>query len=159
MKRPYLFIAPLLADITLMHVIPAACQDNQGVKWQDALRDGRIITHSDLERILDEHPKYLSDPEKNKDKRAILRGINLFGALLSEADLSGVDLSEADLRGAKLFGTDLRKANLQHAEFRETDLNDALYDIFDLRWIKIAPELQENFKKAGSRDIVRLVYL
>jgi len=49
-----------------------------------------------------------------------LRGMNLAGAKLMEANLQGVDLSEANLRQADLSGADLSYASL-----RNTDLSEA----------------------------------
>ena len=78
---------------------------------------------NNLEKILEEHKKWLSGDGGN---RADLTEANLIGA-----DLSGADLSEADLRGAYLGGADLRGANLREADLSRADLSEA-----DLRGAK-----------------------
>ena len=53
---------------------------------------------------------------------ANLRGADLRGANLSEANLRGADLSEANLSEADLRGANLRGANLGDADLRDADL-------------------------------------
>ena len=56
---------------------------------------------------------------------ANLRGADLRGANLSEANLRGADLSEANLSEADLRGANLRGANLGDADLRDADLRGA----------------------------------
>lgn len=67
-----------------------------------------------------------------------LRGVNLRGADLQDAnlrgaDLRGADLLDANLRGADLRGADLRSANLRYVNLFDTDLRDAILWDVDLR--------------------------
>ena len=73
----------------------------------------KIYTKEELNKILENHKKWLKG--NNKGKRANLRGANLRGANLICADLRGANLGEADsyeadLRGAYLIDADLRGA-------------------------------------------------
>ena len=56
---------------------------------------------------------------------ADLRGANLYDADLRDADLRGADLSGADLRDADLRGADLYDADLRGANLRGANLYDA----------------------------------
>ena len=66
---------------------------------------------------------------KDGCKKAILdydlRGADLRGADLSNANLRGADLSDASLRGANLRGADLSDASLRGANLRGADLSNA----------------------------------
>ena len=64
---------------------------------------------------------------------AKLRGADLGGAKLCDADLRGADLRGADLINAKLNSADLIDANLRDADLRSADLHDANLRDADLR--------------------------
>jgi uncharacterized protein YjbI with pentapeptide repeats len=55
----------------------------------------------------------------------LLKGANLNGAKLSNANLYEADLNEANLRGADLHRADLRRANLRGADLHRADLRRA----------------------------------
>jgi uncharacterized protein YjbI with pentapeptide repeats len=73
------------------------------------------VTVAELSEILDDHAKWLKDPETGN--RANLRGANL-----READLSGANLRDAILSGADLRDADLCDANLRGAYLRMATL-------------------------------------
>ena len=77
----------------------------------------------DLQKILSEHAKWLTDPSTGA--RANLRDANLQGANLQAADLRTADLRSANLRGADLRSADLRDANLQGANLQGAYLQGA----------------------------------
>jgi hypothetical protein len=62
-----------------------------------------------------------------------LRNANLRGADLRGANLSDADLSSANLRGADLRSANLEYANLSSADLRGADLEDANLNSADLR--------------------------
>ena len=113
--------------------------------WEGALKDGTVITETDLRRILKDHQTWL-DTRTKEGKRADLAGAtlvqaplaaaNLVGANLKEAELYMADLSAsmleyADLTGARLFGANLRgamlgDANLTGALLGDSDLRGAM---------------------------------
>ena len=103
----------------------------------------KIITSEDLNRILEDHSKWLKSLG-NDGIQANLSGAYLCGANLSGADLSGADLSGADLRGADLRGTNLSRANLCGADLRGADINMPI----------TCPEEGSfvGFKKASDKD-------
>ena len=73
------------------------------------------------------------NPEVKIDLReAVLIGIEIHGANLSEANLCKANLSRADLRGSNLKGADLRVANFKDADLREADLRRANCILTDL---------------------------
>lgn len=109
----------------------------------------RIISDENLNKILEEHGKWLSTEEKEGERAdlsdvdlsctnlsdvdlsgADLRDVNLSGAILSgaklcEANLRGADLSDVDLRGTDFFRADLSEANLSEADLRGAMLYSA----------------------------------
>ena len=92
-----------------------------------------MMNENKLKTILDNHAKWLNDPETGE--RANLRGATLRKVNLRDADLRGAnlrkvnlrnaDLQGADLRGATLRGTNLRGADLRGADLRNADLQGA----------------------------------
>ncbi|WP_149022651.1 pentapeptide repeat-containing protein, partial [Salmonella enterica] len=64
------------------------------------------MNSADLSKILEEHKVWITSMRES-GSRADLRGANLCGANLRDADLCG-----ADLRGANLCGANLRDADL-----------------------------------------------
>jgi hypothetical protein len=84
-----------------------------------------------LERILKEHSKWLSD--ETTGKRASLRGANLREANLREANLVGASLRGASLREAILTGANLREANLREANLVGAILRGAILARANLR--------------------------
>ncbi|MFP9529134.1 pentapeptide repeat-containing protein [Pectobacterium brasiliense] len=61
---------------------------------------------TELKKILDEHKVWIESIREN-GSRANLRGANLRGANLCDADLRGANLCDADLRGANLCDANL----------------------------------------------------
>ena len=82
----------------------------------------RELTKKEIE-VLQRHAKWLQNEEGGE--KANLRGANLRGADLWDADLRGANLRGADLRGADLRDADLRGANLRGADLWDADLRDA----------------------------------
>ncbi len=83
------------------------------------------IPRKSLEKILEEHKKWIKD--STTGKRANLRNValcdaNLRGVDLSNANLRNVDLSNADLRGANLYYVNLCSADLSNADLRGANL-------------------------------------
>ena len=89
------------------------------------------MTNADLNQILDLHRKWSNSEDGGK--RADLRGANLRGANLRNADLHGAGLCGADLRNANLRGANLRSADLRNANLRGANLCDANLRGVDLR--------------------------
>jgi hypothetical protein len=104
---------------------------------------------------------------------AVLRGVDLFGARLSEALLAGADLSDAalgharlyraDLRGTKLRGASLFRADLSCADLAEADLTDAgirhaiwtganLTGVTGLPVAPVVPDLHKQIAEAVGQD-------
>ena len=86
------------------------------------------ITQEKLNEIIESHGKWLRNEEGGK--KAYLRGADLGGAYLGDADLRGADLGDAylgdaDFRGADLGGAYLRGANLRGADLGGADLRGA----------------------------------
>ena len=84
----------------------------------------KTITSEDLNRILEDHSKWIKS-SGNDGIQADLAMADLYGADLSGANLSKADLYGADLRGADLSGANLREANLVRANLVEADLVEA----------------------------------
>lgn len=61
----------------------------------------------DMKMLLDEHEKWLNDPESGKkfEYHGDLSFVSLFGANLRGADLFGVNLSDANLYCANMNNT------------------------------------------------------
>jgi len=86
------------------------------------------MTKEELNRILDNHNKWLNNDPKGIRADlygADLRSANLRSADLRSADLRSADLRIADLSGANLYGADLRSADLRSADLRSADLRSA----------------------------------
>ena len=85
----------------------------------------------ELKKVLEDHLHWIKeDCEGWQKMRAVLRGADLRGANLYEADLRGANLCganlyKADLRGANLCGANLYEANLCEANLYEADLREA----------------------------------
>lgn len=80
----------------------------------NVIRVGQI-EKDEFEHILEEHSKWLADP--NTGKRADLRNKNF-----SKWNLSGVDLSYADLDGSDFSFADMSSSNLTHASLQNAFL-------------------------------------
>lgn len=65
----------------------------------------RTISYKELQIILEKNKKWINGEDGGE--RANLRGSDLRGSDLSEANLRGSDLSEANLRGANMIKSDL----------------------------------------------------
>ena len=96
------------------------------------------MTQKELKVILENHKHWLNeDCEGWQDMRADLRGADLTGAYLTEADLTraylrGADLTRADLTGAYLTGAYLRGADLTRADLTGAYLTGACLRVADL---------------------------
>ena len=139
MTRLIRMLALLCAAMALI-AFPAFGQDVAKKKsWTGKLGNGKIITVEDMQRILDDHKKWLVLNGKEGKKanlwKADLTNANLRKADLSRADLrraklnkaklSRADLSGADLENANLSNADLRRAKLKHTYLVKADLSDA----------------------------------
>jgi hypothetical protein len=99
-----------------------------------------------LQKILDEHKKWIKSASGASGERANLRGADLGGADLGgadlrEADLGGADLGGADLRRANLGGANLGGADLRGADLRGADLGGANVEFIKLPSIKLLASL------------------
>ncbi|EHI7963335.1 TPA: pentapeptide repeat-containing protein [Salmonella enterica subsp. enterica serovar Agona] len=90
------------------------------------------MNSADLSKILEEHKVWITSMRES-GSRADLRGANLYGADLCDANLYGADLRGADLCDANLYGADLRGADLCGANLYGADLCDANLRGADLR--------------------------
>jgi hypothetical protein len=92
--------------------------------WTGKWVNGPVITRADLDRILQEHGRWLKSEGKEvrEGKRA-----DLAGAILSGADLRGADLSQADLAYTNLDGALLANSNLSHRRYPQRS------------WLRYAP--------------------
>jgi len=130
----------------------AACPAPTASAWQGQLKDGTVITETDLRRIVAQHQTWLESRTKEGQKaelagatlaQAPLAGANLIGANLKEAELYMANLNAAmleyaDLRKARLFGANLQNAMLGDADLRgallgESNLKGAMLWKADLR--------------------------
>jgi uncharacterized protein YjbI with pentapeptide repeats len=153
MRHITIILAIMMAGMLLVPFPHASGQKQEAAEWRGKLKNGHIITKSDLSQILRRHRECL-DSSCNKGQRADLRNAelhradlreaylieaemagaklmkaNLSGANLTQADLSGADLRDADLSAAVLFstklqGTDLREANLRGAQMNGTVIDE-----------------------------------
>ncbi|EHR7010718.1 pentapeptide repeat-containing protein [Salmonella enterica] len=79
------------------------------------------MNSADLSKILEEHKVWITSMRES-GSRADLRGADLYGANLCDANLRGADLCGANLRGADLRGANLCGANLCGADLYGADL-------------------------------------
>jgi hypothetical protein len=95
--------------------------------WTGKWVNGPVITRADLDRILQEHGRWLKSEGKEvrEGQRADLAGAILSGADLRGADLSGADLAYASLDGAFLANSNLSRSNPWHASLKGADLSGA----------------------------------
>ena len=140
----------------------------------------KTLTKRQLDKILKDHKRWLCSNEAKGERaylintdlsQADLRGANLCGADLKDANLRGVDLRGAilcgaDLKDADLYGADLRGANLCGADLRGANLMDAYLSEADLKYANLygaknnypiaCPEKGSfiGFKKAYVRDVM-----
>lgn len=99
------------------------------------------MTQNELDKILKNHKKWLSDEEggRQADLRAAdIRAADLRAAALRAAALRAADLQAANLQAANLWGADLRAADLQSAylqaaNLRAANLRAADFQAADLR--------------------------
>lgn len=143
-KKPWI----LLFQLSLVFIGISAAQASEE-EWAGEYRDGTVILKKDLQKILDEHGRWLKSngmtgKQANLEfahlegaklklanlKRAKLLLVNLQKADLTlanlqEAGLGGAKLQEADLQGANLQGANLYTANLQKADLRGAGLQGA----------------------------------
>ena len=73
---------------------------------------------------------------------ATLISADLQESTLSESRLCGADLRAADLRGARLSntnltGANLTRANLEKADLKQSDVSGAIFDLADLREVRL----------------------
>ncbi len=133
-------LAWVFLGLWLLALAPAYSQVKEPAKpWTGKLADGRVITKQDLDKILQDHVRWLGRGKKGEGRanlskaklwkanlsKAHLFKANLSGAYLLEANLSGAKLEKANLRGADLLKTDLSQANLSMADLRKADLRKA----------------------------------
>jgi len=86
----------------------------------------------ELQRILKQHKLWL-ESEKKEGERADLRGANLTGVVLDEADLWGAHLRYANLTGANLTGSMLSRACMRGANLSKANLSSSMMFEVDLR--------------------------
>ncbi|MFI5331641.1 MAG: pentapeptide repeat-containing protein [Desulfobaccales bacterium] len=118
-----------LGVLPLLTLPPAFGQETPKVEtkkpWTGKLKNGQIITQTDLDKILKAHFLWIWSGFGKEGQRADLSEANLTGA-----QLSGANLSMANLRGAKLYNAKLNNAilhdtNLIMAELTMADLKDS----------------------------------
>jgi uncharacterized protein YjbI with pentapeptide repeats len=123
-------LVPALIFLFLLQVLPASGQEKKEKEpWKGKLADGTVLFKQDLDKILEEHKKWVETNGK-EGRQALLRGANLTqallqGANLTKAVLTKANLSEADLRGANLTLAALWDANLTKADLWKADLTEA----------------------------------
>ena len=102
------------------------------------MEDYTGMTQNELDKILKNHKKWLSDEEggRQADLRAAdLRAAALRAAALRAANLWGADLRAADLQSAYLQSAYLQAANLRAANLRAANLRAADFQAADLRGV------------------------
>ena len=139
------------------------------------------MTQEELNTILENHKKWLSNHEDVDGKYAnlhdaYLHGVNLYladlcGANLSGANLSGAtlydaNLSHANLSGADLYcanftGANLRNADLRGTNLRNANLSGADLDYADLRGADLfnADICGADFRNADLRAATNLPFI
>jgi uncharacterized protein YjbI with pentapeptide repeats len=125
-------------------------EDRQRNEWTGKLKDGTVITYTDLKNILKNHERLnkineeaLKAFEEGRiedirplriEAESTFRPVNLAGADLRNVDLSefnlvGANLQGANLTGANLYGAYLRGANLSKANLAVANLIGAHLNI------------------------------
>ncbi len=117
------------------------------------------MTFDELQQIIRLHNKYLA--EEDGGEKACLKGAELFGALMAEANLSGANFDGANIRRALLWHANLEgaifdgvfckranmeDANLKNASFKGAHMKGANLTRADLRGA--------NFSNADMEDVI-----
>jgi len=118
-------LLPGLIALMLLTFCLAGAQETKetGTKkpWTGKLKDGRVITQADLDKILQAHALWLQSHGK-EGKKAELFKSDLSGANLKEVNLVYANLQSAKLSSADLTGADLHEAILDYADLSEAGL-------------------------------------
>jgi uncharacterized protein YjbI with pentapeptide repeats len=154
--RPHFLVMLLLGFLALLllTILPAFGQEPSKTEtqkpWTGKLKDGRVITRADLDRILQAHA--LSLRSKGKEgKTADLSGAGLEKADLSGAWLNGANLSRAELEQADLHGAFLTEANLSRAGLEKADLSGAWLNWANLSRAKLlGSDLSGTFLRGAN---------
>jgi uncharacterized protein YjbI with pentapeptide repeats len=142
MSRTAFIIFIALVCAMFVQVFPALSQvEQKGSEWTGKLKDGTVITKTDLKEILKDHEKLHEIQEKmlkagengkteivehlQNEVESFFHPVNLAGADLSRVDLSGAVLVGANLVGANLIGANLSGATLSGAQLKNAGLNEA----------------------------------
>ena len=109
----------------------------------------------DIKLILEKHAKWIRGEDGGE--RADLRGANLRGANLCDADLHNANLCGADLRNVDLCGANLRGANLCNANLRGAKNTDkTAWDAYTAFYPLQCPETGSfiGYKKAADKIVM-----
>jgi uncharacterized protein YjbI with pentapeptide repeats len=134
-----------------VHVFSAWSQeDAEKGSWTGKLKDGTVITYTDLKKILKDHERLNKIDEEglkalkegriedirplSTEVESIFQPVDLAGADLRNVDLSefnlvGANLQGVNFSGANLYGTYLRGANLSNANLAGANLIKAHLNI------------------------------
>nr|DAU06019.1 MAG TPA: pentapeptide repeat protein [Caudoviricetes sp.] len=82
-----------------------------------------------------------------------LRGADLRGASLCDANLSHIDLRGADLRGANLWSANLRSVDLSYANLSGANLNRADLNGADLRGVNLSGADLSQANLSGANHV------
>jgi uncharacterized protein YjbI with pentapeptide repeats len=151
MKRAVFIIVIGLICAIFVHVFPVRGQGfEKQNEWTGKLKDGTVITYTDLKNILKDHEQLNKiDEEALKaleegriedirplriEAESTFRPVDLAGADLKKVDLSefnlvGANLEGANLAEANLYGVYLRGANLSRANLAQANLMGAHLNI------------------------------
>lgn len=107
------------------------------------------IEKADLEKMLEEHQKWLKD--RSKGSRAILSGMDL-----SNMDLSGMDFSYAEMMNTNLMSSNLSGANFSSSFMPHVFLHGAKLDgaILDSAYCKNADISHASVKQCSARGTI-----
>ena len=104
-----------LLALMLLTLLPALGQETPKAEtkkpWTGKLANGRVITHVDLDKILQANDLWRESNHK-EGKRADLGKAELNGANIEMANLSWTNFEKANLSGATLNAVNLTHANL-----------------------------------------------
>ena len=127
------------------------CVDLDGLKLSKANLNGIDLTQC-MKDIINHKPARLQGASLDGVllNDAVLRGIDLKYANLSDAQLKNADLSGADLRHSNFSGADLFSANLSGADLRGADFSNSTLNAANLQNTKLEGAIFFNAKLAHA---------